>query len=233
MNAKDLAKSTQVFHQEYEDAEGNTHTEYKDVQENIHSDYEYKDAQGNLHFDENGYIDSQLAAEEEDIQDIQESRADKNVSKEILIGVIVTCVAGLSVGAIYFLTQQNNERPIYWMNGQMGEMYERNQVPNPPSEQVKEPMEQASQAPSPAPKSATNSNLSKRDSDLKKEILTKLNNNLPNHQLMVEVKNGEVTVSGTVATPEQLQQIQSLLKSVEEIGKVDITATVASKDTAK
>ncbi|WP_124975851.1 BON domain-containing protein [Aphanothece sacrum] len=38
--------------------------------------------------------------------------------------------------------------------------------------------------------------------------MTKFNNNLFNYQLIVEVKNGEVTISGTAATPEELQQIQ-------------------------
>jgi osmotically-inducible protein OsmY len=74
--------------------------------------------------------------------------------------------------------------------------------------------------------------LSPTDRDLQKEILTRFDNNLPNHQLIVEVNNGQITVSGTVATPEQLEQIEPLLKSIEGIEKVDITATVASKGTA-
>jgi hypothetical protein len=293
------------LHTEYTDYQGNLHTEYKDSQGNLHAEYtdyqgnlhtEYKDSQGNLH---TGYKEAQenLQLAEEHRQDIRESRVDNNVSRGILIGVIVTCVAGLSAGAIYFFTQHNNKQPIFFMNGRMDEMHERTQQRSLPLEQVpivEQPTDKVVPAPqiqtpkptenpvqpnvsNPSPKpdsingakpsqdsalpvpkptvvppldqgvtssqpsqesdtsalpsdsSATNSNLSKTDSDLKKEILMQFDNSLPNHKLTVEVKNGEVTVSGTVATPEQLQKIEPLLKSVEGIGKVDMTATVPSK----
>jgi Skp family chaperone for outer membrane proteins len=300
------------LHTEYTDYQGNLHTEYKDSQGNLHAEYtdyqgnlhtEYKDSEGNRH---TGYKEAQgnlnteykeaqgnLQLAEEHRQDIRESRVDNNVSRGILIGVIVTCVAGLSAGAIYFFTQQNNQQPIFFMNERMDEMPERTQQPSLPLEQVpiveqptvkvvpvpqaqtpkptekipaqpnaakpsqdsakpsqdsalpvpkptvvqpsdqgvtsSQPSQESDTSALPSDSSATNSNLSKTDSDLKKEILMQFDNSIPNHKLTVEVKNGEVTVSGTVATPEQLQQIEPLLKSVEGIGKVDMTATLPSK----
>jgi hypothetical protein len=297
MNSKNSQKSTRIVHGEYRDSQGNLCTEYEDTQGNIYTEYE--DTQGNIHSDKNGYIEIDSQFTEEDIKNRGESPADKNILKGILFGVILTCVAGLSAGAIYFLTQEQNQRPIYWMNGRMGQMNERTPELNPPSETVQEPIEQKTQVSSPtaepdkvieqpiskivpfpqaqapeptqkitsepntsnppsqpesvngakpsnqtdtpvsepiviAPlnRTATNSNLSPTDRNLQKEILTRFDNNLPNHQLIVEVNNGQITVSGTVATPEQLEQIEPLLKSIEGIEKVDITATVASKGTA-
>ena len=263
MNANDREKLTWVIHREYKDAQGNIHTEYKDTQGNIHS---YK----------NGYIDGHLA--EEQSQDVRVKRADKNISKGVLIGVIVTCVVGLTAGTIYLLTKLNNPQPVSVINVPT---YESTPAPSPPPQQVRVveqpivtivPVPQAQapgskenittepsasnpsskQASTNASKPSKNSdasvpkqvavspsngsvtpNLTKTDSDLKNEILKQFQNNLPNNQLIVEVKNGEVTVSGTAATPEQLQQIQPLLKSIQGIGKVNVTATVASKGVAK
>ena len=249
MNAKDRKKSTQVIHREYTDPQGNLHTEYRDSHGNIQSEEEHR-------------------------QDMRELRTDKNISKGVLIGVTVTCVAGLTAGTIYFLTRLNNPQPVSVINVPT---YESTPAPSPPPQQVPVveqpivvvPVPQA-QSPgstenttvrpsasnppskqgssngakpsqnsgasvpkptgvSPPNGNVTSPNLTKTDSNLKNEILKQFQNNLPNNQLIVEVKNGRVTVSGTVATPEQLQQIQPLLKSIPGIGKVDMTATVASK----
>lgn len=252
MNAKDSRKSTRVIHREYQDAQGNLHSEYTDPQGKLHT--EYRDSHGNIQ------------SEEEHRQDMRELRTDKNISKGVLIGVIITCVAGLTAGTIYFLTKLNNPQPVSVINVPT---YESTPAPSPPPQQVpvvEQPIvvvpvpqaqapgstenttvkPSASNPPSKASKnsgasvpkptvvsppngSVTSPNLTKIDSDLKNEILKQFQNNLPNNQLIVEVKNGKVTVSGTVATPEQLQQIQPLLKSIPGIGKVDMTATVASK----
>ncbi|MEA5534639.1 BON domain-containing protein [Crocosphaera sp. XPORK-15E] len=282
-------------HTEYQDAQGNLHTEYQDAQGNLHTKYtdaqgnvhnEYTDPQGNLHTeheDSHGNIQSA----EEHRRDVRESRTDNNTAKGILIGVIIACVAGLSAGAIYFLTQQNNQQPVYIFNESIPE---KTQESTPPPEKVPvveqpaatvapapqaetpkstetAPTQPSASNPSPKPSqksdtsapkptvatpsnggvtsskpsndsgalvppsdgSVTDSAVSKTDGDLKQEIVTQFNNNLPNNQLTVEVKNGEVMVSGTVATPEQLQQIQPLLKSIKGIEKVDMTATVESK----
>jgi osmotically-inducible protein OsmY len=59
--------------------------------------------------------------------------------------------------------------------------------------------------------------------------LKQFKTSLPNHQLVVEVDNGNVTVSGMAATPEQLQRIQPVLGTIKGVGMVDITATAPAK----
>lgn len=130
MNARDREQSTRVIHRQYKDTQGNIHTEYKDSQGNIYT--EYKDSQGNIHPYENGYADGQLA--EERTQDARVDRADKNISKGVLIGVIVTCVLGLSAGTIYFLTQLNNPQSLTVMNVPANDS---TQSPSPPPQQVR------------------------------------------------------------------------------------------------
>jgi hypothetical protein len=311
MNTRNSKKSTQVIHQEYKDAEGNIHSEYKDAEGNIHSEYkdiqgnthsEYKDAEGNAQSYKtykNGYIDGNLT--EKQNQDLRESHADKNISKGMLIGIIVACVAGLTAGTIYFLTKMNNPQPVSVINVPT-ERSEPIPIPPPPQIKVVEkpivtivPIPQAKtpestvnittppsvSTPNPKPKiikevkppqksdalvpkpvlvspsngNVTNStpnrkpapanekstsndgttipNLMEKDNALKTEILKQFEKNLPNNQLIVEVKNADVTISGNASTPEQLQQIQPLLNSIQGIGKVDITAKVTSKGVAE
>ncbi len=67
--------------------------------------------------------------------------------------------------------------------------------------------------------------LSTADSQIKNEILKQFQTNLPKNQLIVDVKNGDVTVSGKAATLKQLQATQLLLGSIEGIRRVNITAT--------
>lgn len=276
MNAKDSKKSTRVIHREYKDAEGNMQTEYKDTQENIQT--EYKDDKGNINTEyKNGYVDGHLADEQN--QDLRVEHADKNISKGLLIGIIVTCVTGLTAGTIYFLTKLNNPQPVSIINVPN---YKSNPAPIPTPPQIKvvekpivtivpipqsktpestvnitanpsasnpsskpenidvakPPNDSNASVPKPVLVSPPNGNVTSptltiTDSDLKSEILKQFENNLPNNQLIVEVKNGDVTVSGTATTPEQLQQIQPLLQSIQGIGKVDITAKVISKSVAK
>lgn len=71
----------------------------------------------------------------------------------------------------------------------------------------------------------------KDDGVLRNEILKTFQGNLPNHQLKVEVKNGEVVVSGNVETQEQMQQIQPLLTSIEGIKKVNVMASIEPRVT--
>ncbi len=256
MNTKDSKNSTWVIHREYKDAIGNLYTEYKDTQ-------------GNIHIYKNGSLDSQLA--EEYRQDVRLDRADKNTSKGLLIGVIITCVVGLTAGTIYFLTTLNNPEPVSVINT----TYKTTPAPtpervtivekpivtivpvpqaetpdstvnitanpsasNPSSKQENvntvKPSEKSSvSAPKPivvTPKeNVTTPTPTKTDSEIKTEIMKQFQNNLANHKLTVEVKNGQVTISGTVATPEQLEQIRPLLKSIQGIKKTDVTAMVTPK----
>lgn len=280
MNTQNSKKFPGVIHREYTDSEGNSYTEYKDSKGNIHT--EYTKSQKNTTAYNNGYVEGNLANEQRD--DTQESRTDKNISKGLLIGVIVTCVAGLTAGTIYFLTKQNNPEtaPVVIMPTSQTDPKPTQPTPQVPVVEkpvvtiVKVPVPQdqsdkatvnittnppvsnpsAKPAPvavtpavkpapvvviptvkptpavetpniQPAPVAETQT-VTKTDSELKAEILKQFKDNLPNNQLMVDVKNGAVTVSGTATTLEQLQQIQPLLESIEEIGKIDIKATLAS-----
>jgi hypothetical protein len=55
-----------------------------------------------------GYVTGQVVEEnKQDKQLNQTKQADKNISQGLLLGVIVTCVAGLGAGIIYFLVKTN------------------------------------------------------------------------------------------------------------------------------
>ncbi|WP_081980605.1 BON domain-containing protein [Neosynechococcus sphagnicola] len=68
--------------------------------------------------------------------------------------------------------------------------------------------------------------MSRTDSNLKNEIVKQFQTKFPNNQLQVEVKNGDVTVSGTATSQEQFQEIQPLLRTIQGVKKVEMTATV-------
>jgi hypothetical protein len=88
MKLNDPDKSNWVFQREYEDAQGIIHKEYRDDQ-------------GNIHFYQDGY---------EVVSEVD--RDDRNISKGLLAGVIVTCVAGLTAGTIYFMTRSEQPVPV-------------------------------------------------------------------------------------------------------------------------
>jgi BON domain len=277
MNPNNHEQSTRVIHRQYKDAAGNIHTEYKNADGSIYT--EYKDIDGNIHLNESGYLGGQLV--EKQTQDAWVQRADTNISKGVLIGVIATCATGLMAGFIYFLTRPNAPQPASVINVPT---HENTQAPSPvPSQQVpvvKQPtvtpvpqtqstgstkstaiqpfvLTPSVSNPSTKPGSAANpianpaqnssasvpnplvtspangnaagANLNTADSQIKNEILKQFQTNLPKNQLIVDVKNSDVTVSGTAATSKQLQAIQLLLGSVKGIGRVNITATAPEK----
>ncbi|WLT38980.1 BON domain-containing protein [Synechocystis sp. B12] len=71
----------------------------------------------------------------------------------------------------------------------------------------------------------------KTDFQLKGEITREFNQQFSNSQLLVDVNQGNVKISGTVATPEQLEQIQPLLRSMEGVKtiNVEVTLKISSK----
>lgn len=282
-------KNTWIFHREYQDSHGIFKVEYKDAQGNIHT--EPKDPNGNIKSYQNGYIDA--VQKEENIQNEQAKqtkRADKNISQGLLLGVIVSCVTGLTAGVIYFLVKLNNPQPAAIINVPA---VQTTSVPSPQASVavVEPPVLQVVPAPkaspsevkvnitippavskpstktsaqaiapkakpkeifpasnnvqntapktkasdpvvpavmpmsSPSSRDEMSPTLTRTDSDIKNEILQRLQDNLSNTELIVDVNKGNVMVSGTVVTPEQLQQIKPLLTSIKGINKVDVIAT--------
>lgn len=66
------------------------------------------------------------------------------------------------------------------------------------------------------------------DNDLASLVRNKLETALPTSQLAVESKEGMVTVSGKVASAEDLSKLESLIKEVQGVKGVDVKATVAT-----
>lgn len=284
MNTRDNRKNPRVIYREYTDSDGNIRTEYKDAKGNIYTEYE--DTLGHFHTDQQGLINDKLV--DAHIQDARVDRADNNTSKGLLIGVIVTAVAGLTAGVIYFLNDLNNPQPVPIVtiptekidpNPTPVKVVEKEvvkivpvTVPTPVPE-AKTPETKAPEAKVPETKApeannnpTVNNNITvkpsesnpdanttpvakpseittkpvimpnnsltgKSDTVLKNEILKTFQGNLPNNQLKVEVKNGEVIVSGNVETQEQMKQIKPLLTSIEGIKKVDVMASIEPRVT--
>lgn len=74
---------------------------------------------------------------------------------------------------------------------------------------------------------ATGGDANRDDDDLKSEVRSKLEANLPASKLAVEAEKGAVTVAGTVPTEEQLQRIEPLAKEIKGVQSVKVEAKVA------
>lgn len=68
----------------------------------------------------------------------------------------------------------------------------------------------------------------KSDNDLKSEVRSKLEANLPASALAVSSKDGVVTVMGTVVDQAQLQKVEPLAKQIDGVKSVEVKATVNS-----
>ncbi|AUC60720.1 Bon domain protein [Cyanobacterium sp. HL-69] len=115
MSIRDNQEISRKIYREYTDTDGIVRTEYKDINGNIYT--EYTDINGNFHSDRKELIDDRLV--DAHIQDARVDktvahidRADKNTSKGLLIGVIVTTIIALVAGVIYFLNDANNPEPV-------------------------------------------------------------------------------------------------------------------------
>jgi hyperosmotically inducible periplasmic protein len=73
---------------------------------------------------------------------------------------------------------------------------------------------------------ATGGDTDRADGDLKSEVRSKLEANLPASQLGVEAEEGVVTVSGTVPTQEQLQKVEPLAKEIKGVTSVKVDVQV-------
>ena len=66
------------------------------------------------------------------------------------------------------------------------------------------------------------------DSDIQSLVRNQLETKLPKSQLAVDSEDGNVTISGTVSSQEELNQIESLAKGVKGVKSVNVKATVAA-----
>jgi hyperosmotically inducible periplasmic protein len=72
----------------------------------------------------------------------------------------------------------------------------------------------------------------KTDGDLESEIRSKLEANLPASQLTVDAKDGVVTISGTVPTPEQQSKVKTLAMEIKGAKNIVDKSTVAAAKTS-
>lgn len=64
------------------------------------------------------------------------------------------------------------------------------------------------------------------DDDIKSEVRSKLEANLPDSQLAVDAKDGNVSISGTVPTQPQYQRIEPLAKEIYGVKSVAVNVKV-------
>jgi osmotically-inducible protein OsmY len=74
----------------------------------------------------------------------------------------------------------------------------------------------------------TGGDTKRADGDLKSEVRSKLEANIPDSQLTVEADDGVVVVAGTVLKQEQLAKIEPLAKQIKGVKTVNVKATVAA-----
>lgn len=68
--------------------------------------------------------------------------------------------------------------------------------------------------------------MNRDDSDLASQVRSKLEANIPASALVVDAKEGVITVSGTVPTTQQLAKIEPLAKEIKGVQTVNVTAEV-------
>lgn len=68
----------------------------------------------------------------------------------------------------------------------------------------------------------------KSDGDIKSQVRSKLEANLPASALAIDAKDGSVTVTGSVVNEAQLQKIEPLAKEISGVQNVTVNATVSA-----
>jgi len=66
------------------------------------------------------------------------------------------------------------------------------------------------------------------DNDVESLVRNRLEQQLPSSQLAVDAEEGDVTISGTVASQAHLNQIASIAKEVQGVKDVEVKATVVT-----
>jgi hypothetical protein len=72
----------------------------------------------------------------------------------------------------------------------------------------------------------TGGDTDRADGDLRSEVRSKLEANLPAGQLAVDAEDGAVTVTGTVPTQEQLERIEPLAREIKGVQAVSVNVQV-------
>lgn len=232
MDREDMKRANWTLHREYKDAQGRAFVEYQD-------------SQGTIHTYSNDSLNGQL------IEDDRQNQADRNISKGVLIGIIVACVGSLTAGTVYMLTRPDAPQPAAVVIPD----YSKPPMSPTPQAQTQSPNVTIVNIPqSPAPPSTTNvinqpvaapspttpnppvatapSNTtptlspSQVDSNLKNAAIKQLQTSFPNSQLVVEVQDTNILVTGTTETSVQLQQIRPVLSAIRGMGNITVNATV-------
>lgn len=73
---------------------------------------------------------------------------------------------------------------------------------------------------------ATGKDANRSDADIKSEVRSKLEANLPDSQLSVDARNGNVSISGTVPSQPQYQRIEPLAKQIYGVKNVAVKVAV-------
>lgn len=71
-----------------------------------------------------------------------------------------------------------------------------------------------------------NGSADRSDAQIKSEVSSKLEANLPASQLAIDAKDGVVTVSGTVVAQDQLTKIDKLSREIKGVRDVQVKATL-------
>jgi hypothetical protein len=303
LNAKASDKSTWVVQREYQDSRGIVQTEYRDPQGNIHT--EAKDPTQPAESYQSGYVDGILVEEHnQNTQLKREEAASRNVSRGLLISLIIAGVIGISGAMAYYLFQLNSPNPPAVVTSPIYRMEPKPSPSLPPVEEsvpqniATQPVESQPQdvnitvvaeptAPAPAvaakvtpkaevappaktatvvtkapirptpaiavpspplkpvavkpiapvapvvlpPNTSMGSNdealgLAKTDSQLKNEIVQEFNKQFSTNSLLVSVNQGNVAITGVVASPEQLEKIEPLLESMAGVNEINVKVTL-------
>ncbi len=73
---------------------------------------------------------------------------------------------------------------------------------------------------------ATGKDTKRSDNDIRSEVRSKLEANLPDSQLTVDAKDGNVSISGTVPSQPQYQRIEPLAKEIYGVKEVTVKVAV-------
>lgn len=93
--------SREISQQSYNDANGHTHTNVTRTEETVNN-------VPNPNSYQNGYVHGRVA-ENHYQEEVLSERDNENASRGLLLGILLTSLAALTAGTVWFLNQRNNE----------------------------------------------------------------------------------------------------------------------------